>query len=374
MINTNGVSVQETGFAANGFQNIDPALKSEGRLSGMTVSIEQDPVAAVQDAAEEATFGHDNSKKMKLEDRKQKSRISALLIERAAAFAKLIQDFHNADFDARHRVLEQSKSSRTGDPRRILADLRKLGGRPSTDYAFLVSAYRQEKDPDFQKLLKDASEELFREKSSEILATLNSADVAVDNSMGDRLYLAESYGELSTMESTPEKMLDYIQRKFGEDRIDDGIEFMLKSLGADMASPMSSAEPTVLELVGSNLSTARSLNSGKSILGGFVNRLGSAHGLKTVMSPATLLKGVLDISRQRFITPASVRALYSVVPQQRPDTEVLLAQDLLGACRNLSSEIFDSDESRIRVIDALEQLVDGLVDEEDKWLEAGADA
>ena len=168
--------------------------------------------------------------------------------------------------------------------------------------------------------------------------------------------------------------LTEIQQKFGEDRIDDGIEFMLKSLGADMASPMSSAEPAVLELVGSKLSVARSLNSGKSILGGFVSRLGSAHGLKTVMSPANLLKDVLNISKQRFITPASIRALYSAVPKQRPDTEVLLAQDLLGACRNLSSEIFDSDESRLRVIDALEQLVDGLVDEEDKWLEAGAEA
>ena len=374
MINTSGVSVQETGFAGNNLQNIDPALRSEGRLSGMTVSIEQDPVASVQDAAEEATFGHDNSKKMKLMDRKQKSRVSALLIERAAAFAKLIQDFHNADFDARNRVLGQTRSSRTKDHRTLLADLRKLGGRPSTDYAFLIAAGRQEKDPEIRKLLKDASEELFREKSSEILATLNSADVAEDSSLGDRLYVAESYGELSTMDSTPDKMLDYIQQKFGEDRIDDGIEFMLKSLGADMASPMSSAEPAVLELVGSKLSVARSLNSGKSILGGFVNRLGSAHGLKTVMSPANLLKDVLNISKQRFITPASIRALYSAVPQQRPDTEVLLAQDLLGACRNLSSEIFDSDESRLRVIDALEQLVDGLVDEEDKWLEAGAEA
>lgn len=347
-------------------------LRTQGQINGMSFELDQDPVSAVQDAAEEATFGVDNSKKQKLADRRQKQNVSILTVEKAMEFADLIAKFHNADFEARKRVTDNYRGSKTRDHRRLLTDLRNLGGQPASNYAHLMKAAQEENDPEFKQFLRETADLLYREKSGEIQAALNAMEVAAESDLGDSVNLSENYAELSNNCNEPEKMLEYIEEKFGADRIDEGIEFMLKSLGADMASQVSSKEQVYLEFVGKNLSYARSLNSGKSILGNFVNRLSSAHGISNVsISPAKILTGLLNMSKQRFIAPVSIRELYSAVSKQRPDKEVLIAQDLLTCCRNLGSELFDNDEVRLRVIQSVEQFVNGLVDAEDEWLEAG---
>ncbi|MBQ8707428.1 MAG: TyeA family type III secretion system gatekeeper subunit [Succinivibrionaceae bacterium] len=372
MIGTNSVdALQQTGNSFSQTPDVS-ALRSQGEINGLSVVIDDDPVAAVQDAAEEATFGVDNSKKQKLADRKQKQNANSLIIERAAEYAAIIVKFHNADYDAKKRIYEKTKNSRISDVRKFLGDLKSLGGKPSSDYAFLIQTAKEEADPHLKQFLKDAADSLFRENSKEILATLNSVEVAAESSLSDSVTLCESYGELASDPAEPEKMMDFIQKKFGEDRVDEGVEFMLKSLAADLASPMSSSEPAVLELVGRNLSVVRSLNSGKAILASFVTRLGAAHDIKADISSARILSGIIELSKQRFITPSSIRELYREVAKQQPDTEVLLAQDLLTSCRRLGSELFDKEESRVRVIQAVEELVDNLVDAEDKWLEEGA--
>jgi type III secretion protein W len=346
-------------------------LRTQGQINGMSFQLDQDPVAAVQDAAEEATFGVDNSKKQKLAARRQKQNVSVLTVEKAMAFAELVAKFHNADFEARKRITDNYRSSRVRDHHRLLTDLRNLGGQPASNYAHLMKAAQEETNPEFKQFLRESADMLYREKSSEIQAALNAIEVATASDLGDSVKLSESYAEISNNCNEPEKMIEYIEKQFGPDRVDEGIEFMLKSLGADMSSQVSSNEQVVLEFVGKNLSYARSLNSGKSIVGNFVKRLSSAHGINVNISPAKILTGLLNISKQRFITPASIRDLYSSVSKQKPDTEVLIAQDFLTCCRNLGSELFDSDEVRLRVIQSVEQFVNGLVDAEDEWLEAG---
>jgi type III secretion protein W len=146
---------------------------------------------------------------------------------------------------------------------------------------------------------------------------------------------------------------------------------MLKSLGADISSPLSSQEPVVLEFVGRNLSVVRSLNSATQVMSRFTSRLGDTHGIKTEVSPAKVLTGLLNLSRQRYINPQSIRDLYGDVAKQNPEVEVLLAQDLLNSVRNLSTDLFDKDDARLRIVQSMEQLIDGLVDAEDAWLENG---
>ncbi len=335
------------------------------------MKMEQDPIAAVQDAAEEVTFGHDNSKKVKLADRHQKSKASALLIERALAYAAIVAKFYNADVEAKRHLVDDARDSKDRDAKKLLAKFKHLGGKPASNYAFLIQAGQTEKDPAIKQLLKETSDLLFKESSKEIIATFNSQEVANKSELADPVYLSESYGEIANNGDDPQEMLSYIESKFGADRVDDGVEFMLKSLGADISSPITSSEPEAFEMLGKNLSIVRSLNSGKAVLNRFVARLVSAHGINVKMSPIKLLTGLLNLSKQRFITADSIRDLYQDVVKQQPDKEVLMAQDLLTCCRNLSSELFSNEDARLRIIQSVEQLVDNLVDAEDEWLEAG---
>ena len=346
-------------------------MRTEGRLDGMTVEIEKDPIAAVQDAAEELTFVRDNSRKTKLAERRQKAHVEALMVEKAQAMYDLLVKFHNADFEAKKRIYEDCRRRKVDSSKQLLNSLKELGGHPSSNYAFLIKTAQEETDPKQKALLQEAAEELFRESSREILASLNSVEVARGSDLGDGVYLSEAYSELSGNGDDPLKMLDFIAGKFGDDRINEGVDFMLKSLGADISSPLSSQEPVVLEFVGKNLSVVRSLNSATQVMSRFTGRIDSAHGVKAAVSPTRVLTGLLNLSKQRYINPTSIRDLYGDVAKQNPEVEVLLAQDLLNSVRNLSTDLFDKDDARLRIVQSMEQLIDGLVDAEDAWLENG---
>jgi len=56
---------------ADRFGGMSSLRGNEGKIDGMDVKLE-DPLSAIEDSAEELTFARDNSKKMKLADRKQK--------------------------------------------------------------------------------------------------------------------------------------------------------------------------------------------------------------------------------------------------------------------------------------------------------------
>ena len=167
-------------------------------------------------------------------------------------------------------------------------------------------------------------------------------------------------------------MLHYIEKKFGADKVDAGIDFMFEALSADLASVNQSQEQVLLESVGTSLSLARSINGASVILNSFVERFDKIYHLDSGnLNGFSLLERMLKLSEQKFIQTSQVRSLYTEVPKQDPETEVLMAQDLLNKSRELGSEVFFGVENRAHVIDAVQSLVDKLIEKEDEWLEQG---
>ena len=121
-----------------------------------------------------------------------------------------------------------------------------------------------------------------------------------------------------------------------------------------------------------SLSLARSINGASVILNSFVERFDKIYHLDSGnLNGFSLLERMLKLSEQKFIQTSQVRSLYTEVPKQDPETEVLMAQDLLNKSRELGSEVFFGVENRAHVIDAVQNLVDKLIEKEDEWLEQG---
>lgn len=357
----------DNGYAING------QGRQEGKIDGMSIEME-DPLSALMDNAEELTFARDNSKRTKLADRKMKNENSLYLLKQVAMFAEIVNKVQNADYDARRRIVSNAKNY-NGDVKKMLSDMRKLGGNRVHDYVALQIAISEEKNKNVKEFLQQASDELFNSNKSDILSTLNVINVEPnDSSLGSSLELSEKYCELTNNCGNDSlKMLDYISEKFGSNRIDDGVEYMLKALAADLNSPITSQESVLLEDIGSSLSMVRTLNSAKNICNKFTSRLSSQHGVTNQINTGKIISGLLNLSKQRIISSTDIRNLYSEIAPQRPDTEVLMAQDFLGICRELGSEFFDNDESRSRIIEAAIGLVDDKVNAEDVWLENGGE-
>lgn len=365
-----GFSQIDTQTQINNSQ-INNQRNQEGKIDGMSVELE-DPLSALMDNAEELTFARDNSKRTKLADRKMKDGNSLYLIKQVAMFAELVNKVQNADYDARRRIATNAKNY-NGDVKKLLSDMRKLGGSRVHDYVALQVAISEESNKSVKEFLQNAADELFQNNKSDILATLNVINSKPEDTiLGSTLELSEKYSELTNNCGNDSlKMLDYIAEKFGADRVDDGVEYMLKALAADINSPITSQEPVLLEDIGTSLSMVRTLNSAKNICNKFIGRLSSQHGITTPINVGKVITGLLNLSKQRIISGADIRNLYSEISQQNPEKEVLLAQDFLSVCRELGTEFFDDDESRNRIIDATKGLVDDTISAEDAWLENG---
>ena len=219
---------------------------------------------------------------------------------------------------------------------------------------------------------KDLAQALYTDEKSEIDACINTISVAGHNDLSSSFDLCLSYSELSHDCKTPVEMLHYIEKKFGADKVDAGIDFMFEALSADLASVNQSQEQVLLESVGTSLSLARSINGASVILNGFVERFDKIYHLDSGnLNGFSLLERMLKLSEQKFIQTSQVRSLYTEVSKQDPETEVLMAQDLLNKSRELGSEVFFGVENRAHVIDAVQNLVDKLIEKEDEWLEQG---
>ena len=128
---------------------------SIGTLSNMEFQLIDDPVSALEDSAEELTFCKDNSKQVKLADRKQKASKQHVeeLIEK---FSKATALYNNKDDNTRQRLLDAWKNSR-GSFNALIKSLEESGSHASSSYVFIKEQLDKETDPHIKTELEKAA-------------------------------------------------------------------------------------------------------------------------------------------------------------------------------------------------------------------------
>ena len=343
-----------------------------GSLSGMSVQTAEDPLSAVQDSAEELTFARDNSRQTKLADRKQKSQ-AARQEELLKRVQQLQETVEHADNDAKKQALRRFKESGSRDPGRLLDDLKSLGGHASSDYAFLLNE-AEHADADDAQLLKQAAEQLFAAKESDIRAVLNTLPAAQAAAGEAGLYISQTYSELASGKPEASDMLKFLETRFGLEQLAQGIDALFKALAADLHSAAPSRDTALLNDLASALGRTKTLNASLGLVRDFPRRLNTVLGFNAQKLQAeNLLSDMLTLSKARFIAPLHVHNLYkNAVQTADPEQDVLAAQEFFNMLRKLPVELFDSAEGRLKLMDAGQKLIDELVDKEDAWLEGGA--
>lgn len=341
-----------------------------GQLQGMSVQVEQDPLSALNDSAEEMTFARDNSKQTKLADRKQRQGL-ARQEELIARIKKLQETVNGADNEAKNQVLLKFKAQGQKDSVKLWQDLAHLGSHPSSDYAFLLNAADKSVAPEEKALLLQAAEQLFAAHQAEIQAVLNSLPALKDESFAGALQISQAYSTICSGSHDPKDLLDYISKTFGADQVHSGIEALFKALGSDLNSLAPSHDSAVLNDIAGALSQTKTLNAALTLLDQFVSRVN--HVLKLPcrnVKSDELLQRLITLAQSRFVAPLQIHNIYrKEIVTHNPEEDVLLAQEFFKKLRDLPVELFDSLDSRAKVIDATQHLVDELIDKEDAWLE-----
>lgn len=338
-----------------------------GHLSSMSVQITEDPISSVQDSAEELTFARDNSKKTKLSDRKQKQ-LSDSIKARIEKFKTIVATLSHSDSTTQKRLYDNWSKSKAKSSQ-IKQDLEKLGGHPSSNYAYLLNLIDDCEDDSLKEQLQTAANDIYKEQQSQIVAALNAIEVSTQYSLDTPIELSQTYAKVSHEFKDPLEIIGFIKDKYGVDKLQAGLDFLFKALGADLNSSLKSQDTILLESLGSSLSRAKELNGALRIVQDFVDRLHNVHDINTKnLNSLTILEKLVDSSKKRFVTSIAIRDVYKEIPRQNVEKEVLMAQELMQAVRNLSLDVFPDLEARTRLVEGIQKHIDECVDREDEYL------
>ena len=87
-----------------------------------------------------------------------------------------------------------------------------------------------------------------------------------------------------------------------------------------------------------------------------------------------LLGDLVDLRKEHFLGAMQIDRIASKAKAPDIEREVLFLQELLNMARNLPVQLFDGEQGRMKVIDAVQESVDAAIRREDEYLASLGDA
>ena len=160
----------------------------------------------------------------------------------------------------------------------------------------------------------------------------------------------------------------HIQEKYGND-FDAALDFLYKALASDMAADVPSMEKAHLEHVNNGFGELRSLQSARGLCARLLERWASVHGVKNCpLNDMALLGKIVGLRKEHFISASQIARLADEAGAKDIEHKVLFLQELLNTTRSFAPTLFDGNEGRMKVLDAVQGAVDNAIAEEDAWL------
>jgi type III secretion protein W len=367
-----GIHQLNTGISQNiGAANLPASEAGEtGRLAGFQIRLADDPLSALADAAEELTFGVDNTKELSLKERKLKED-SGGLIERVKLYQELMEHaWKQKDVESLHTFLRNNRSAQAA----LARAGEWTGGDPSETWAALKKAaenLRGEAPPAALEAIDEAVAQLERDEGPRIRAgILGAVEGAAHPELGDALAQGAAYRQVACdLYDKPEDMFGFILEKYGMENFDAGLDFLFRSLAGDLATDEPSHGKAHLEAVGASLGQARVLNGAHTLISKLLDRWKNIHGIEDCAhTPTGFLKELLHLKQDRYLSAVSLEPLLAAAKAPDIEREVLFAQELLNTARGFSPLFFDGVETRMKFIEAVQETVDKAIAREDDWL------
>ncbi|MDR2450582.1 MAG: type III secretion system gatekeeper subunit SctW [Candidatus Accumulibacter sp.] len=368
--------IQQAGVSPN--RNVADAQLSArsggeavGSLAGYQVKVSDDPLASLADAAEELTFGVDNTKELTLKERKARTDQAASFLEKVEKYQALMEKAAGRDqLESLYAFLKNNR-----DPRAALAKAKEWAGNdPALAWAALREAREALKDEAPAVALEaiDAALKMHeKDDGPAIRAGIQGALEAENHpALGEPFVLGATYRQaVCDFHENLDDLFSFVLEKYGEEGFEAALDFLFRSLACDLESDQRSHDRAHLESVGANLGRARVLNGAHALIGRFLERCRSVHGMDCAWTtPMSFLKDVLALKKNRFLAARDIDGLLEKVRAPDIEREVLFFQELLSTSRNFSTLLFESAEERIKFIGAVQESVDAAIVREDEAL------
>jgi len=192
------------------------------------------------------------------------------------------------------------------------------------------------------------------EKEAFAIASGLAVDLAAPDfaELGDK-DLRGAYRSVVADFTSPREALTALRARFGGDRMDKGLDFLMTVLGNELSSGGPSVEKSQLKALTGDLAVVRVLGIVHTSCAAVLDRLDKAHGVKSRMESEQLLDAILEVRDNQYAGARDFKSLVQRVGTPDTEREVLFLQDLLERLRDLPDLFYEDHDSRHRLQGAL---------------------
>ena len=373
------MTIQSTQFTENAHLAASLAGQERplgsGQLMGAKVKLESNPMSLLADAAEELTFNFSEGEESRLDERKEKpvdgeqrrnffidvARKQALeageKFGRSLSFLeRLFKARNNADLVELMLSVKQALSDEGG------------GEAPDPADQFILLAGLKDRLGEghpLAGLIDQALDNLAAEEAFSVASGLAVDQVAPGfPDIGDQ-DLRGTYRSMVADFSSPREALSFLRARFGESRLEQGLDFLMTVLGNELSSSGPSAEKSQLKALTGDLAAVRVLGLVHTRCAAVLERLDKTHGVKSRMESEQLLDAVLAARDNQYVGGRDFQHIVQKAGTPDTEREVLFLQDLHQELRNLPDLFYEGHETRQRLQDALQGALDDAVRREE---------
>lgn len=380
------LAVQAHSFATGG-QALSAEAGREGILLGMAAAEIQSPQSLLAEAAEEMTFilhEHTMEQEADLEEMAEEHK-SEEHHERAKKYHELMQqntgkvhrleamqDYLNSRKERRDAAREMMRFFT--NPADLFAALGFIFQTLDEEIPSLSGQEAEEKRiqaSNVQRMMDELDDEYGPQITATILGTLEAQRY---ESLASAESLSELYTDTVCRFAGVKEVFGFVRNEYGEAGFDKAMEYLFRTIGADLASDRPSMGVTHLENVHANLDRVRLLQNACIQCESLLSRWETTHGIANAreLLPSLRMAGrLVDLNEVNYLGAMHIESLTSEITPKDPEQEVLLLQDILGAIRNLPVRLFTDEQGRMKVLAAAQQAVDKAIEHEDAWLAGG---
>jgi type III secretion protein W len=343
---------------------------------GAKVTQGLDPMSLLADAAEELTFSMAESEESRLDERKEKTgakgqRHSDPFIEVARNQAQEADEKFNRPLNHLEQLFKLKNNAELFELLGAIKQALPDGEQPDPADQFILLAGLKDRLGESHPLagtIDRALDNLAEEERFAIASGL-AVDLAAPGfaEMEDK-DLRGAYRSVVADFVSPRETLTALRARFGEDTMNQGLDFLMTVLGNELSSTGPSVEKSQLKALTGDLAMVRVLGIVHDRCAAVLGRLDTAHGVKSRIGPEQLLDAVLAARDNQYAGSQDFQRMAQQTGTPDTEREVLFLQDLLQGLRDLPDLFYEGHETRLRVQGALQSALDDAVRREEEEL------
>ena len=345
---------------------------ASGSFMGRAASVLSSPMSLLADAAEELTFAVDTTDEFELSEREEEDKALRAQQERVQLYKDMMHQAGKSE--ELNQLADHLQNAKTKSD--AMRQVRERFPDSSDAYAALDYVLEEMKkkgaSPESLQAVRDARDALLEEEGPAVRAGIQamlSAQGYVD--LDDGAALRGLYRQAVCDFSSVNEMFDHILDKYGQDKFDQAVDFLARTLGSDLSADVPSMGKPHLESVNANLGLLRLLQSAHAQSSRVMDRWQNVHGVENCPLDARALLGrVLAMRGENFLNAGHFERVANEARPPDIEREVLFLQELMQMVRTLPTQLFDGHSGHMKVLDAVQDAVDNAIEREDAFYAA----